>query len=405
MAAAIFRDEAGALFVQECWLQEKMQPDAKNGVLREVKICGNKSKNRREYSDPVLTAAIPLYQGAKANVGHPRGENPFEARHYGDRLGRFEGPRVREGAGLFGDLHFNPKHKLAEQLLWDAEHSPESVGFSHNVLARMDFKDDWAIVQEITRVISVDLEADPGSVRGLFENEELRMSKLIKQTIKAIIAGAAPAEFAAYEAVATANGIDLAREFEVAEAAKPLDRCVAVLEALGAEAMRDTTNAAGARAERFRVLAQMADDVRKGVRPAAEAYRTPSAGAAAVTSAANAAAVAGTLDPNVAALTESVKTLSGRIDSMATLLEKSGNREIARQVLEAHGVPQTVALLETLSAMPTREKMELFIWTSGLNQPENRHLAESFEPNGHGYSGGKYEAPKDGKELAARIAG
>ena len=40
------------------------------------------------------------------------------------------------GEGLFADFHFNPKHALAEQLLWDAEHAPENVGFSHNVEAR-----------------------------------------------------------------------------------------------------------------------------------------------------------------------------------------------------------------------------------------------------------------------------
>ena len=41
------------------------------------------------------------------------------------------------GEGLFADFHFNPKHALAEQLLWDAEHAPENVGFSHNVEARV----------------------------------------------------------------------------------------------------------------------------------------------------------------------------------------------------------------------------------------------------------------------------
>ena len=44
--------------------------------------------------------------------------------------------RRAPGEGLFGDLQYNPKHALAEQLSWDAEHAPENVGFSHNVQAR-----------------------------------------------------------------------------------------------------------------------------------------------------------------------------------------------------------------------------------------------------------------------------
>ena len=78
---------------------------------------------------------------------------------------------VKAGSdGLFADFHFNPKHTLSEQLLWDAEHAPENVGFSHNVEARTARRGDRVVVEAITRVQSVDLVADPATTRGLFES-------------------------------------------------------------------------------------------------------------------------------------------------------------------------------------------------------------------------------------------
>ncbi len=77
--------------------------------------------------------------------------------------------RYEEGRGLFGDLLYNPKHALAEQLAWDAEHLPGNVGLSHNVLARTSTEGSQTIVEAILQVFSVDLVADPATTSGLFE--------------------------------------------------------------------------------------------------------------------------------------------------------------------------------------------------------------------------------------------
>jgi hypothetical protein len=103
------------------------------------------------------------------NVNHPKG-NPAGPRDYQDRIGTIRGVALRPGEGLFGDFHFNPKHALAEQLIWDAEHAPENVGFSHNVEARIGRRGDQVVVEAIVRVQSVDLVADPATTRGLFES-------------------------------------------------------------------------------------------------------------------------------------------------------------------------------------------------------------------------------------------
>jgi hypothetical protein len=145
-----------------------MRVDREAGVLRGVKVLGLESRNGRSYQPEALAQAVALYEGAKVNVNHPRG-NPSAPRDYQDRLGTIQGVVLRPGEGLFADLHFNPKHALAEQLLWDAEHAPENVGFSHNVEARTTRRGERTVVEAITRVLSVDLVADPATTRGLFE--------------------------------------------------------------------------------------------------------------------------------------------------------------------------------------------------------------------------------------------
>jgi len=146
-----------------------MRVDRQGGVVRGVKILGLHSRNGRTYLPDALAKAVPLYEGAKVNVNHPKG-NPAGPRDYQDRIGTIRGVAVRPDEGLFADFHFNPKHPLAEQLAWDAEHAPENVGFSHNVQARTSRQGDATIVEEILRVQSVDLVADPATTRGLFEH-------------------------------------------------------------------------------------------------------------------------------------------------------------------------------------------------------------------------------------------
>ncbi len=149
----------------------RMRVDRAAGVIRGVKILGLQSRNGRRYLPDALARAAALYEGAKVNVNHPKA-GPLAPRDYQDRIGVIRGVQVQAGEGLFGDLHFNPKHVLAEQLMWDAEHAPENVGFSHNVQARTARRDDSVVVEEITRVQSVDLVADPATTRGLYEGAE-----------------------------------------------------------------------------------------------------------------------------------------------------------------------------------------------------------------------------------------
>lgn len=147
---------------------QQIRVDAARGVLRGVKLLGLASRNARTYREAALREAAAMYEGAKVNVNHPNG-SPLAPRDYRDRLGAVRQVEFRPGEGLFADLHFNPKHALAEQLVWDAEHAPEQVGLSHNVLARTKREGETTVVEAITQVESVDLVADPATTRGLFE--------------------------------------------------------------------------------------------------------------------------------------------------------------------------------------------------------------------------------------------
>ncbi len=150
------------------WHGPTVRVDRTAGVIRGVKILGLRSRNGRVYLPEALAQAAPLYEEAKVNLNHPK-DRPHRPRDYQDRIGAIRNVQLRDGEGLFADFHFNPKHALAEQLAWDAEHAPGNVGFSHHVQARTARRGDEVVVEAITRVESVDLVADPATTNGLFE--------------------------------------------------------------------------------------------------------------------------------------------------------------------------------------------------------------------------------------------
>ena len=154
---------------------QRLSFEPHRGVIRGVKLLGLRSQNGRRYSVAALRSAVSLYEGAKVNVNHPD-RGPMAARDYRDRLGVVRNVRLEASSGLFGDLHYNPKHALAQQLEWDAEHTPQNVGLSHNVLAKTRRDGEGVLVEAITRVQSVDLVADPATTSGLFEGRAAKVA-------------------------------------------------------------------------------------------------------------------------------------------------------------------------------------------------------------------------------------
>ena len=145
------------------------EPDS--GLLTGVKILGLTSRNGRIYPPEVLQRSVSLYEGAKVNVNHVSSQKELQTRDYRDRIGTIDNVVFKKNSGLFADFHYNPNHPQAKQLLWDSQHAPGNVGFSHCVEAVWHQEDGVAVVDKIVRVISVDLVADPATTNGLFESQ------------------------------------------------------------------------------------------------------------------------------------------------------------------------------------------------------------------------------------------
>ena len=112
---------------------------------------------------------MQLYEGARVNINHPDRDRPITDRAVVDRFGVLKNVRIRDG-GIYADLHYLRQHPLAEMIAEAAERLPKALGLSHNAEGRTSHHQTAEIVEEITRVISVDLVSDPASTSGLFES-------------------------------------------------------------------------------------------------------------------------------------------------------------------------------------------------------------------------------------------
>jgi len=146
---------------------EGLKPDVEKSIIPGVKLIGFESRNNRTYTPEALRTAVPHYEGVKVNIDHPR--KPSDPRSVHDRIGVIRSARFVEGSGIFGDFHFNPKHSAADQIVWDAEHNPAALGFSHNANLHVSRKNGKQVVEAIAGVRSADLVADPATTSGFFE--------------------------------------------------------------------------------------------------------------------------------------------------------------------------------------------------------------------------------------------
>lgn len=145
-----------------------LRVDRARSMIFGVKVLGLQSANGRRYLPEALARAASLYEGKPVNVDHQDGRQ----RSYRDRIGKVANVRL-DSDGLYGDLIINPKHPLAEQLIWDAENCPENVGLSHDVQGRTRATSDGVVVEAIQHVRSVDLVAEPATTRSLYEGYEV----------------------------------------------------------------------------------------------------------------------------------------------------------------------------------------------------------------------------------------
>lgn len=173
-----------AIFGQNC------KVDREAGLIRGVKLLGlaAPTKNRR-YAGQAAKKAVPLYEGARVYLNHPKKTETSEPRSFGDRFGTIVNPEYREGDGNYGDLKYIPDHPMAKAILWLAENDPKSFGMSHRAQGKSRMENGTQVIEEITSVVSVDLVSDPATTNGLFESKEsedetMDLSKLTIEEIK-----------------------------------------------------------------------------------------------------------------------------------------------------------------------------------------------------------------------------
>lgn len=172
----------------------KPEVDWEAGIIRGVKILGRTSPNCHgidgidgtEYTTEAMEAARPLYEGRLVNIDHPPRKEPTKDRSSYDRFGKLVNVRVEEG-GLFGDLHFLKTHPMARRVCEAADKMPDLFGLSHNAYGKGEVRDKKYVITSIPEVRSVDLVADAGSVKSLFESTEQRKPMKIKEYLTACL--------------------------------------------------------------------------------------------------------------------------------------------------------------------------------------------------------------------------
>ena len=153
----------------------KLRVDREKGIIYDVKILGLTSKNHRSYDGTGTRNSAPLYEGIPVNVNHGD-QGAAATRGYEDRIGVVH--NIKFNDGLRADFHFNPKHALAEQLIWDAENAPRNVGFSPVHFGKQrSLPGGKVLVESIYKVVSVDLVSTPATTSGLYESDETQLTE------------------------------------------------------------------------------------------------------------------------------------------------------------------------------------------------------------------------------------
>lgn len=144
-------------------------------VIHGVRYLGARSTNVNEdgtvnvYSRASREASAQLYEGAKIFRDHPNRDTPGTPRSYADQLGLLRGPFKHLEEGSHGNLHLNPKHPDTDRIAWAAEHSPGSLGLSHNAQGAGVVEGKDCRVESISRVRSVDIVCEAATTKGLYE--------------------------------------------------------------------------------------------------------------------------------------------------------------------------------------------------------------------------------------------
>lgn len=168
--------------------------DRTSGVIHDVKVLGNVSKNNRTYSDRAKRDACQLLEGITVNFDHNRNAETPE-RKFMEGIGTLHGLHVMPDGVYAKELRVKKSHPNAEVLFESAERFPKSFGLSIN--AGGVTNKAGTIVESIKQARSVDIVGNPATTNGLFESENNARQRMVKTSIKQIVESMGDAKYSA----------------------------------------------------------------------------------------------------------------------------------------------------------------------------------------------------------------
>lgn len=164
-------------------LQESTGQTLEDGVIKNVKVLGFKSKNKREYTKEAMAQAVKLYEQASIFVDHAT--EGTKGRKAEDCFGRLENVIMAED-GLRGDLMYLTTHPMAARVNEDIRRDLKNFGLSHNIdgIAKRN-AEGTLVVSRIDKVKSVDLVTGSATCTSLMESiqeEDTRIDETIALT-------------------------------------------------------------------------------------------------------------------------------------------------------------------------------------------------------------------------------
>lgn len=189
-------------------LPAEIDLDEEAGLLRGVKILGLTSQNGKRYSPQAIKGALPLLEQARVFIDHGLEDDQGRElpRKVGDRFGRLKEVTQNPAGEAVGTLQFNPKHPRAASFCWFAKNDPAGIGMSIVGYGNGTKQSDGIkLVEQITKIISVDIVDGPATTMGLYEQEGFKASKDPQAEAQAHAQAAAAHATAAQAAVAGAG--------------------------------------------------------------------------------------------------------------------------------------------------------------------------------------------------------
>ncbi|AMV26110.1 hypothetical protein VT84_17055 [Gemmata sp. SH-PL17] len=171
----------------ETTLWEDKQAPA-NGVLPNVKILGQKSRNKRFYTEDAMKGAVSLYEGKAVYISHA-GEK-VKHRPATERFGRLKNVRFEPGKKeLRGDLvYLESQAQITAMLKEDMERGLNFFGLSHVADGHWHLKEGVKVVTKIDKVDSVDLVSDPATATSLREQTDVtQVTDEFEQSVLAVL--------------------------------------------------------------------------------------------------------------------------------------------------------------------------------------------------------------------------